>query len=370
MQLLWDNVSKGVVRLNRYGVIMAGGGGTRFWPLSRQTMPKQLLNLSGNGLMINETIDRISHFITKDNIFIVTNERQGTTMKKSVDPGILENHILMEPAARNTSACIGYAAIELIKKYGDGIMCIFPSDHYIKNVEVFDETLERAIKVAKEEDKLVTVGIKPTFASTGYGYINYLKTEEEQAYLVNEFVEKPNKRMAQTYLEQKNYAWNSGMFVWKASTILKNFERYLPRVYRKLRMIYEALDTPEEEQVLKEIYPSIQSISIDYGIMERSDDVMVLLGEFGWNDVGSWDTLSALYEKDSNGNVIKGEQINLDTKNCICYAKNRLVATIGVENLIIVETNDAILVCEKSQAQEVKKVVQTLVEQGKVEYIL
>ena len=354
--------------MNTYGVIMAGGGGTRFWPLSRQKTPKQLLNLSGNGLMIDETIDRISDVIEPKNIFIVTNEAQGEMMKKCVGNKITDNHILLEPSARNTAACIGYAAMEIIKKYGDGIMCIFPSDHYIKNQTEFHEVLRKAIEVAENKDKLVTIGIKPTFPSTGFGYINFEPTSDETVHEVEQFIEKPNLEKAKMYIENPGYAWNSGMFIWKASTILKSFERFLPRVYQYLEKIGEAMGTSKEKEILHQLYGKIPSVSIDYGIMERSNDVAVVLGDFGWNDVGSWDSLGALYDVDDMGNIIKGEQVNINTKNCISYSDKRLIATIGVENMIIVETEDAVLVCRKDQAQSVKDVVDHLKDRGMEQY--
>lgn len=356
--------------MKHYGVIMAGGGGTRFWPLSRQKTPKQLLNLSGNGLMINETIDRITKVIDAQNIFIVTNEQQGDKMKCSVGDRILENHILLEPSARNTTACIGYAAFEILKKYGDGIMCIFPSDHYIKDQEEFSNILRRAIEVAENSDKLVTIGIKPTFPSTGYGYINYDRGSGQEVHEVIQFVEKPNHDKAKEYVASGQYAWNSGMFIWKASTILNNIERFLPKVYQYLKKIADSMNTEAELETINQIYGNIPSISIDYGVIERSDDVVVILGDFGWNDVGSWDNLGVIYNVDENGNVIKGEQVNISTKNCICYADKRLIATIGVENLIIVETDDAILVCRKDQAQKVKDVVEQLQQRGLEKYLI
>lgn len=353
-----------------YGVIMAGGGGTRFWPLSRQTKPKQLLNLSGQGLMINETIERISGVIEKNSIFIVTNEIQYEQMKNNVVDGILHDHILSEPAARNTVACIGYAAFEIIKKYGDGIMCIFPADHHIKNCEEFQRVLNQAILTAEETDMLITIGIKPSFPSTGYGYIKYGKEKEAIACDVLEFVEKPNLKLAKQYCESNEYAWNSGMFIWKASTILDNMKRFLPKIYQNLCQIAESMNTDQESRMIKKIYSTIPSISIDYGIMERSDDVKVILGDFGWNDVGSWDTLGELYDIDMDGNVIKGNQINLDTKNCISYAENRFIATVGVEDLIVVETDDAVLVCKKDQAQDVKSVVDMIKAKADLGYLL
>lgn len=352
-----------------YGVIMAGGSGTRFWPLSRKTTPKQLLNLSGNGLMINETIDRMTGFIKKENIFIVTNAEQSDKMKELVEDGIKMNHILSEPAARNTSACVGYAAMEIVKKYGDGIMCIFPADHYIKDEVSFTKVLKEAIKVAESSDKLVTIGITPTFPSSGYGYIKFDKTQNEIVKSVEKFVEKPNYETAVKYLKSGDFLWNSGMFVWKASTILNNFKRFLPKVYNAVVQIGDSMNTDAEADTITKIYPTIPSISIDYGIMERSDDVVVLEGDFGWNDVGSWDMLGALYDTDENGNIIKGEQINLETSNCISYSEKRLIATIGIENTIIVETDDVVLVCDKDKAQDVKKIVDILKVQGKEGYL-
>lgn len=356
--------------MEHYGVIMAGGSGTRFWPLSRQKTPKQLLNLSGKKLMINETIERISQVIDTQNIFIVTNEKQGNKMKCSVGERISSNHILCEPSARNTTACIGYAAFEIVKKYGDGIMCIFPSDHYIKNQEEFSNILRKAIDVAENSDRLVTIGIKPTFPSTGYGYINYDRISEQEVHDVIRFVEKPNLDIAKEYVACGQYAWNSGMFIWKASTILNNIERFLPKVFQYLKKIADSMNTENEFETINNTYDSIPSISIDYGVIERSDDVVVILGDFGWNDVGSWDNLGVIYNVDDNGNVIKGEQVNINTKNCISYADKRLIATIGIENMIIVETDDAILVCHKDQAQNVKDVVEQLQKRGLDKYLI
>jgi len=355
--------------MNTYGVIMAGGGGTRFWPLSRQEEPKQLLNLSGKDLMINETIDRIATVADMKDIFVVTNVTQVPKMKVATVGRLQENHILAEPSARNTSACIGYAAMEILKKYGDGIMCISPADHFIKNQAEFTRVLKEAVTVAEKEDKLITVGIQPTYPATGYGYIKFDKTEESVAKTVIEFKEKPNLETAKDYLASGAYAWNSGMFIWKASTILKKFEELLPEVYACIEKIGEAMGTPEELEVINAIYPTIPSISVDYGIMEKSSDVLVISGDFGWNDVGSWENMDVIYEEDENGNILVGNQINIDTKNTISYSKKRLITTVGVENLIIVETEDAIMVCDKSRAQDVKLIVDQLKADEKNEYL-
>lgn len=352
-----------------YGVIMAGGGGTRFWPLSRREEPKQLLNLSGKDLMINETIDRIAGVADRKDIFIVTNEAQMPKMVKAVAGRVTEDHILAEPAARNTAACIGYAAMEILKKYGDGIMCVFPSDHFVKNQEEFTRILGLAVEAAEREDKLITLGITPTFPSTGYGYIRFDRSAPGVAKQVLEFKEKPDEETAKRYLTSGEYSWNSGMFVWKASTILEKFKELLPEIYACLEKIGAAMNTAEEARTIAEVYPTIPSISIDYGILEKSSDVLVISAEFGWNDVGSWDNLGVLYEEDENGNVLAGNQLNIDTKNCISYSGKRLIATVGVENLIIVETEDAVLVCDKSRAQDVKRIVDQLKAEGREEYL-
>ena len=350
--------------MKTYGVIMAGGGGTRFWPLSRHRMPKQLLNLSGKELMINETVDRVSTLCDKNDIFIVTNVDQAKFTENFTIGRIKPNHILSEPSARNTAACIGYAAFEIVKKYGDGVMCIFPSDHYIKDEAAFTATLKEAIKEA-ETGSLVTMGITPTFPCTGYGYIRFDKNESTIAKKVVEFKEKPDLKTAEEYVASGEYAWNSGMFVWQASVILDEFKKLLPDVYACLEKIAAAMGTTEEKKIIEEVYPTIPSISIDYGIMEKSDKVKVISAEMGWNDVGSWDNLGVLHEADENGNVFAGDYLSIDTKGCIGYSNKRIITTVGVENLIIVETEDAIMVVDKNRAQDVKLIVEELKKQGR-----
>ncbi len=355
--------------MKTYGIILAGGGGTRFWPLSRKDLPKQFLNLTGTDLMVNETIDRLSEFVEKENIFVVTNVSQTPQMIEATKGRLSEDHILSEPAARNTSACIGYAATEILKKYGDGVMCILPSDHYIKDPQEYTKLMKKAIIAAEETGRLVTVGIKPTFASSGYGYIQFKAGKQNDYFEVVDFVEKPDIRTAKAYVKSGSFLWNSGMFIWKASVIMKYFKKLLPDIYDCLSEIEKSLGTSSEKEVIERVYPNIPKISIDYGIMERADKVIVFKGEFGWNDVGSWDALSSLYEPDENGNVKFGEQVHINTKNCVCYAKSKLIAALGVEDLIIVEADDAIMVCHKDKAQDVKKIVEALSAEGKDEYL-
>ncbi len=346
--------------MKTYGLIMAGGGGTRFWPLSRKRVPKQLLNLDGKEIMLNETIDRLARIVPNEDIFVVTNQEQMELTKQVSEGRLQENHILAEPSARNTAACIGYGAIEIIKKYGDGIMCILASDHYIKEEDTFIEVLEKAIQTVEETDGLVTIGIKPTFSATGYGYIKNEKIEGKEYRNVIEFVEKPDLERANAYVADGNYAWNSGMFVWKASTILKYFEKLLPDIYEKLMLISEALGTSSEKEILWAIYDTIPKISIDYGIMERADNVYMLEGDFGWNDIGSFDALSALYPSDEHGNVLRSDAILVNCQDNIIIGDKKVITGVGIKDLIIVDTEDALLVCQKDKAQDVKEVVAIL----------
>jgi mannose-1-phosphate guanylyltransferase len=356
--------------MKNYGIIMAGGGGTRFWPLSRRELPKQFLNLTGEDMMVNETIARLKPTIAAEDIFIVTHVDQAPLMREATAGVISPDRILAEPAARNTAACIGYAAIEIRRKYGDGIMSIFAADHHIKDVDAFNTTLNRAIGLAQDTDRLITIGIRPTFPAVGYGYIKYDINETKQDYHdVIEFVEKPDIRTARHYLADGGYLWNSGMFVWKVSTILRCFEELLPDVYSCLMEIDKALGTDREQDVINAVYPTIPKISIDYGIMERARHVTVVESRFDWSDVGSWDAMEIFHEKDQHGNITNQEQLLIDTKNCVIYAKGKLIATLGVEDLIIVEADDAIMVCHKDQVQNVREISEELLKQGKVEYL-
>ena len=349
-----------------YGVIMAGGGGTRFWPLSRKAKPKQFLNLSGKDTMVMDTIKRLSRVADKEDIFVVTGESFVESTVEATSSILRADHILGEPAARNTAACIGYAAMEIIKKYGDGVMCIAASDHFILNEEEYERVMKRAAMLAEEKNALVTIGIKPTFPSTGYGYIRSDRNTQEDYYNVEEFVEKPDLERATEYLESGRYAWNSGMFVWKASLILEYFKELLPDIYAHLETIAEAMGTEREKEVISHVYPVIPKISIDYGIMERAKGVLMVEGDFGWNDVGSFDALEEIYEKDENGNIVLANGCLIDTKDCILYGDGeKLVAALGVKGLVIAQTKDIILVCDKKRAQDIKLFPEKLSESDK-----
>lgn len=356
--------------MRTYGVIMAGGGGTRFWPLSRADKPKQFLNLSGKNTMVVDTALRLSKVADKNDIFVVTNAKTADATVEQTKGILTADHILGEPAARNTAACIGYAATEIVKKYEDGIMVIVPSDHFIKNEDEFARVLKEAVEVAASKDALVTVGIKPTFPSTGYGYIKYDATDDV-AKKVEEFVEKPNLETAEEYVESGEYAWNSGMFIWKASTILKYFEKLLPDIYEYLVKIKDAMGTDKEAEVINELYPSIPKISIDYGIMERADNVYMLEGDFGWNDVGSFDAFDQIHEPDADKNVVLATSCAIDAKDNIFYCtdSDHLIAALGVENVVVAHTKDVTLICDKSRAQDIKLFVDELKAKGLDKYL-
>lgn len=357
--------------MQHYGVIMAGGGGTRFWPLSRQKTPKQMLNLTGNDLMINEAVDRMATVVPKANIFIVTAAMQAEDMLAATVGRIKPEHVLAEPVARNTAACVGYAAMEILQKYGDGVMLITPSDHYIKDVSALTQIFNTAIEAAERTDKLVTVGIAPTFPSTGFGYIKY-RQEDTAVKRVVEFKEKPDAATAKQYVDSGEYVWNSGMFIWKASVILAKFKEYIPDIYADLQKIGDAMGTEHEQRVLNEVYPSIRKISIDYAVMEPSaakGDVLIVPGDFGWNDVGSWDMMSVLHEQDQDGNILLGNTLAVNTTNSICYSSGKLVSMVGLDNVVVVETDDAIMVCPKDRAQDVKLIVDKLTEEQRKDYL-
>lgn len=352
-------------------VILAGGSGTRFWPMSRVKLPKQVLNISGNDAMINETLHRCEPLIPLKRQFIVTARSQREPLEQIISSGFPKENILAEPCQRNTAPCILYAALKLKALYGDGVMCVFPSDQYITDSEEFNRVLTRAIGLAEGSESLITLGIRPTFPSTGYGYIHYDALQDKGgAYPVSEFVEKPVYDKAAAYVQSGNYLWNSGIFVWKISTILENFNRYLPRLYDKMSEWYDTIGTCEEDDTLEAIYPQLQKISIDFGILERSNQVLVVPADMGWNDVGSWDALGAIFPPDASGNILRAkDSVLLDTTDCIIYSEKQLVSATGLHNMIVVSTDDALLVLPKNQAQDVKHIVEELQARGMTQYL-
>ncbi|MDY6367973.1 MAG: mannose-1-phosphate guanylyltransferase [Clostridia bacterium] len=344
-----------------FAVIMAGGGGTRFWPASRIKRPKQLLDLSGKGIMINQTADRLKKLLPEDT-YVVTAKEQAEGVLSATCGRVNKNNVIAEPFAKNTAACIGYAAIRIIKEHGDGIMVVSPSDAYVKDEEGYVKTLNTAIKFAADGKSLVTIGIKPTFPATGYGYIKL--GEGKDVKKVVEFVEKPDRKTAEEYVKCGNYLWNSGVFVWTAKAVMGEIKKYIPELYAALTDAFDKVCTESESVAIEKAYNKIPSVSIDYGVMEKTENAFVAEGDFGWSDVGSFDTLGTMIGEDENKNVIRGNAITSDTQNSVIYSEKRLIATLGVKDLIIVETDDAVLVCDKARAQEIKNIVEKLKEKG------
>lgn len=358
--------------LKAIGVIMAGGSGTRFWPLSRKAYPKQFLNLTGTGRsLIQGTADRLDLLLGTAGMMVVTAENQHHLVSEQL-PDIA---ILSEPSARNTAACLGYAAALALSKVGDVPMICVPADHMIWGEEELTKIYRDAIELAAKEEVLITIGIKPTIPETGYGYVKKADPISENCFKVEKFVEKPSSMIAQEYLRSGQYFWNSGMFIWRPSVLLAAFEKYLPRLSTGLKKIQELLssDLSEEEQYeeVKEKYLQFESISIDYAIMEKADNVRMFIGgeSFSWSDVGSWSSWADI-EKNNfgpEGNYVDADAILIDTKNTAILSnkdtkKPKLIAGVGLENLIIVETDDAILICKRDKAQDVKKIVDVLKE--------
>lgn len=354
-------------------VIMAGGKGERFWPKSRKNLPKQFLSLTPDGkTMIQHTVERISSLVNIQDVFVVTNKNYESLVLEQLQ-GIPKENILLEPMAKNTAPCIGLAAVHIKNKYDDAVMLVLPSDHLIKYNEIFIDTLKDAIEVAREEENMVTIGITPSYPETGYGYIHFGRDHDDikqnSVYKVKKFVEKPNLETAKEYLASGKYLWNSGMFVWKTSTILNNFKKLLPSTYKGLCEIAAGIGMENEQQILEQEFGQLQAESIDYGIMEKADFIYTIPGSFGWDDVGSWLALERINTTNEHGNVVEGNVITINSKNSIIQGEDKLIATIGIEDLIIVDTKDAILICNKQNTQDVKKVIENLKICNRNEYL-
>lgn len=354
-------------------LIMAGGRGERFWPRSRRSMPKQFLSLTGDGItMIQHTVSRILPLVDMENIYVSTNQEYFDLVVQQL-PDIPKENILCEPVARNTAPCIALAAVHINKKHPDALMMVLPSDHLIKYNDIFVYTLKDACEIAESNDNLVTVGITPTQPETGYGYIKFFHERQNigksTAYLVESFVEKPSLDRAKEYLSSGLYLWNSGMFVWKVSTILQNLLTLQNDIHERVCRIGDAIGTPEYDKVLSREFNSIKSVSIDYGIMEKADNIYVLPGSFGWDDVGSWLALERINKTDDFNNVVSGDVITIDTKNSIIQGGNKLISIVGVNNLVVVDTDDALLICNKDDTGSIKKVIENLRICNRSEYI-
>lgn len=356
--------------MKKTALIMAGGRGERFWPKSRKSLPKQFLSLTGDGkTMIQLTVERILPLVDMQDIYIATNRSYKALVRQQLSE-LPEENILCEPIAKNTAPCIGLGAMHIAKKYEDAVMFVLPSDHLIKYNAMYLDTLRRASEVAEEGENLVTLGIMPDYPETGYGYIKFKPDARKGvAFEVERFVEKPDLETAKRYLATEQYLWNSGMFIWRISTILHNMEKYLPETYAGLGRIRDAIGTSEENEVLEKEFALFKSESIDYGIMEKADHIYTLPGSFGWDDVGSWNAVERIQPANEFGNVVNGNAVTVDTKRCIIQGGKKLIATVGLEDIIIVDTDDALLVCEKGDAGEIKKVLENLKICNRTEYL-
>lgn len=336
---------------NIYGLILAGGSGSRLWPLSRELYPKQLLNIQNTESLLQATFDRLKECIEPQNIISMTGVKHFSNVKYQLS-SITENPIVLsEPISKNTAPAIVLGSKYVMEKSKtDPIILVVPSDHMIKDVKGFAETVKEGEKLA-QEGKIVTFGIKPTYPETGYGYINSAN---------NKFVEKPNAELAKKYVEDGNYFWNGGIFMFKASVLLEEAAKCAPEIYSKLN----AFDFSQTDEIPFTEYDKMPNISIDYAVMEKSDKVAMVVLKSDWNDLGSWKSIYDVSKKDENGNVKIGHVLDEGSKNSFVYSSSKLVATIGLENIILVETEDAILACKADKSQDVKKIFDTLKKQN------
>lgn len=349
-------------------VIMAGGRGERFWPKSRNSCPKQFLSLTSDGeTMIQKTVKRLMPLVDIKDVYVVTNAAYKDLVLDQLSD-IPEENILAEPCARNTAPCIAFAASVISRKYDDAVMLVLPSDHLIGYEDIYVNTLKKAISVAEEGKNLVTIGITPTYPETGYGYINFGQ-ESGDAYEVKRFVEKPDLPTAKEYLSSGKYLWNSGMFVWKVSSIMADLKEFMPDIYEGALRIGEAFGTPGFTETLVKEFTAFRSESIDFGIMEKASDIFTIPGSFGWDDVGSWLAVERINETDDDKNYTEGDVITVDSKRTTICGGKRLVAAIGTRDIIIVDTDDVLLVCSKNNTQDVKKVIAKLKEEGRSELV-
>ena len=346
--------------MNLYAIIMAGGVGSRFWPRSKKAMPKQLLKIFDDDTMIQATVKRLKPLIKDENIFIITNKIQADEVKKQLN-NIPEKNIIIEPFGRNTAACIGLASIFIKNIDPNAVTIVLPADHIIKEEEIFLNTLNNAAKFAYESDGLLTIGINPTRPETGYGYIQIdEKKVSDNIYKVLTFAEKPNYATALRFLQSGDFLWNSGMFIWKVEAILSEIKNLMPDLYEGLEEIEKHIGKKSFEEALIRNYGMMKKISIDYGIMEKSSRVYLTKGFFTWSDVGSWEEVYQLSEKNQDGNSINGNVYTESVIDSYIYSPDKVTAVIGVDNLIIINHDDTLLVCRRDKAQDVKKVVDYL----------
>jgi len=343
-----------------FAVIMAGGVGFRFWPRSKKRTPKQLLKIFGENTMIQATVNRLAGLVEKENIFVITNELQRVEVINQLSD-VPEENIIEEPFGRNTAACIGLASVIIKSKDKDAITIVLPADHIIKDEEKFKEVLENAAKYANESKGLVTIGIQPTRPETGYGYIQIDdKAVSNNIHKVLTFAEKPNYATALRFVESGDFLWNSGMFIWRADVILDEIKNLMPDLYEGLVEIENSLSSTNFKEKLKTIYAQLKKISIDYGIMEKSSKVFLTKGTFNWSDVGSWEEVYQLSEKNEAGNAAIGNVYTNMVNDSYIYSPNKVTAVIGLDNVIVINHGDTVLICRRDKAQDVKEIVDYL----------
>ena len=346
-----------------YAVIMAGGIGSRFWPRSRQAHPKQFLNVFGDATLIQNTVARLQGMIPPEHCLVVTHERYFAQTRDQL-PAVPAENILAEPLSRNTAPCIAYAAVRLLARDPDALMVVLPADHVIRNARQFHEVLQTAIEKAREPGALVTIGISPTHPATGFGYIQFdgphPTYDHPEIRYVKTFAEKPDQGTAERFLDSGDFLWNSGMFIWRADSILDQMERHLPEAYHAFEPLMGAIGTDAEADAVYQAFSTCPRISIDNGVMEKADKVYVVPGAFGWSDVGDWRAVYDLSIKDKLGNALQGQALVHDASRNLVQSNNRLVVLIGIHDTIVVDTPDAVLVCNRESTQHVKTVVDYL----------
>ncbi len=352
---------------NRVAVILAGGSGTRLWPLSRQQLPKQFLNLQGDETLLEGTISRLTPFISKDDVWVVTSEAHASGEAYSA---LKDLNTILEPAARNTAPAVAVAAALLMDlTKSDPVMLVLPADHLIQDIKSFHQCLDMAVDVA-EEGKLVTFGIKPTRPDTGFGYVQAASEADGNAYPVLRFTEKPDLATAESFLLQGSYFWNSGMFVWKASVILDAIQKHLPDIWSVLENMRNRWNKDEPwHEVIRHGFANMPSISIDYGVMEKSESVALIPCDIGWSDVGSWDAVYDISDHDEDGNTLAGDVLSFDCKNSLIRSESKLLAAVNLEDVIVVETPDAILLTKRGESQRVREIVDKIKARGSKEHV-